>query len=317
MGLKDKILSRLAAAEGETISGQSLAEEFSVSRNAVWKAVQSLKQDGYEIDSATNRGYALIKSGGKLSAPIIASLLERDIPIHIFDSIDSTNSEARRRIAAGESCCLVLAEEQTGGRGRRGKSFYSPHGMGLYMSLAISANFNFENAVGMTAFAAVSAVKAIKKLTGTDCGIKWVNDLYIGSKKICGILTEAVTDLESGTVAALVVGLGINLRSTELPEELESIVGFLDHAHIKNELAAEICNELMKYNGEDSSYMSDYRELSIVIGKHVAYAKNGESVSGKAVDIDSQGGLVVLRDDGIAETLRSGEISLTEIEGVK
>ncbi len=317
MPLKDKILARLAEAGPQPLSGQALAEEFNISRNAVWKAVNALKAEGYEIVSAGNRGYALSPESDKLSAAIIGEILGRDIPIHIFQSIDSTNSEAKRRIAQGESCCLVLAEEQTAGRGRRGRNFYSPEGMGLYMSFAVSADFSFESAVGMTAYAAVTAAKVIERLTGIKTGIKWVNDIYIDRRKVCGILTEAVSDLESGGVAALVVGLGINLQSREVPPELESLVGFLGCRGIKNRLAAEICRELGKYNGSERSYMADYRALSVVIGKRIAYSRNGEDVRGMAVDIDDEGGLLVQRDDGGAEILRSGEISLTEIEGVK
>lgn len=317
MTLKDNILAELELQRGGAVSGQALAERFGVSRNAVWKAVNALRQEGYEISSTTNRGYSLSPDCDRLSTSAISGLLEdKSLPVYVFDSIDSTNNECKRRIAQGEERFLVLSEEQTGGRGRSGKSFFSPKGTGLYMSLVIKADMGLENAVGITSYAAVCVARTIKKLTGRDCGIKWVNDVYLDGKKVCGILTEAVASFESGTVASVVVGIGVNLHASCVPEGLEHIVGFLDCGAVKNELAAGIANGLLSYCAGDRSYMADYKRLSVVLGRHVSYVINGQARQGIAVDIDDQGGLAVNTGSGV-DILRGGEISLTGIEGIK
>jgi BirA family biotin operon repressor/biotin-[acetyl-CoA-carboxylase] ligase len=317
MTLKDSILSALESERGSALSGQELAERFGVSRNAVWKAVQTLRREGYDISSATNKGYCLSPDSDVLGAGAVSALLtDKTLPVYVFDSIDSTNNECKRRIAQGQERFLVLSDEQTNGRGRSGKAFFSPKGTGLYMSLAMKADMGFESAVGITAYAAVCVAKAVRTLTGLDCGIKWVNDVYLDGKKVCGILTEAVAGFESGLVENIVVGIGINLRPAAVPEGLENIVGFLNCGAVKNALSAAITNALLEYRGDDKSYMADYKRLSVVLGRQVSYVSMGEKRFGVAVDIDDGGGLVVETSEG-RETLRGGEISLTGIEGIK
>lgn len=315
MTLKDSILACLAEKPGQAVSGQDMAEKFGISRNAVWKSIVQLRQEGYEIRSATNRGYALADSG-RLCEALIRAYMGGAAPVYGFDSIDSTNTEAKRRILAGESGFLVLAERQTAGRGRRGRSFFSPAGSGLYMSAALSVDIPLEQAVNVTSYAAVCVRRAIKEITGLECGIKWVNDLYLDGKKVCGILTEAVTDFESGSVAGVVVGIGVNLTESAVPEELRSIVGFLGCEGVKNRLAAAIAQQLFRFDGEDRSYMADYRAYSAVLGREVSYTVSGEKRRGVAADIDDAGGLVVETAAG-RDILRSGEISLESIEGLK
>ena len=186
------------------------------------------------------------------------------------------------------------------------------------MSLVLRPDSDFEEAVNITSYAAVCIVRTIRELAGKCCGIKWVNDVFLDGRKICGILTEAVADFESGTVTAIIVGIGINLRPSAVPEELSGIVGFLDCGMaIKNRLVAGICDGLLHFDGRDTEYMEDYRKYSVVLGKRVTYVRDGERKSGLAADIDGRGGLVVRFSDGTSETLRSGEISLSGIEGIK
>lgn len=317
MALKDDILEYLLAHPGDNISGQALAGMFGVSRSAIWKAVNALKNDGWEISSGTNRGYQLSPQSDKLSAARVSSLMgDRSVPVYVFDTIDSTNSEAKRRAAAGERSFLVIADCQTGGRGRRGKSFFSPPGSGLYMSLALSPDWDISDSVNITSYAAVCTAKAIEKLCSVHCGIKWVNDVYVGRRKVCGILTEAVTDFETGHVTSVVVGIGINLLPSAVPPELRDIVGFIGCEGVRNALAAEICLSLLEYAPGDMSYMDEYRRLSVVLGRTVSYVSSGQIRSGTAVDIDDSGGLVVDLG-GRREILRSGEISLEHIDGIK
>lgn len=312
MSLKNDIRSELEAHREKNISGQYLAEKFGVSRNAVWKAVNSLKNDGYEITSATNKGYRLLKSCDVISESAIKALCDKDIDITVCETVDSTNNEAKRRLADGNisGTMLIVSGEQTLGRGRNGRNFYSPKGMGLYFSLVTSPKSDLPSAIGITSYAAVCVVEAVKELTGTDTEIKWVNDIYLKGKKICGILTEAVSDFETGTVNNIIVGIGINLKPSPLPEALKEKVGFLDcDKPIKNELVSSIVNKLLKYNERRESFIDEYKKHSLVIGKEITYAKNNVEFGGTVLDIDRDGGLIVKDKDRIT-VLKSGEISL-------
>ena len=227
------------------------------------------------------------------------------LPVYPCESVDSTGTECRRRLAAGETRCLVLAETQTAGRGRRGKSFFSPAGAGLYMSLLFRPAGGPASAVGVTTYAAVRAAEAVERLSGKRCGIKWVNDLYFDGKKVCGILTEAVGD-------AVIIGVGVNLTPAAVPPELEGIAGCLDAPGVRDALAGAIARGLLDYAPGDVSHMAEYRRRSVVLGRRVRFADR----EGVAVAIDDDGGLAVDTAAGRV-VLRSGEISLTGIEGIK
>ena len=231
---------------------------------------------------------------------INAQMLENRIglPVYGYDTLDSTNDECRRRLAAGERRCLVIAETQTGGRGRSGKRFFSPRG-GLYMSLALPAP---TDPAGLTCRAAVATAQAISAVTGVECGIKWVNDLYLEGKKICGILAEAVP-------GGVVLGIGVNLVPAQVPESLRDVVGFLDCGDVREALAAEIVRELGSAAPGDRSYMDEYRRRSVVLGREVTCRMGERVFSARAIGIDDEGGLIVLGPEG-RETLRAGEVSL-------
>ena len=313
MTLKDKVLGALLDARGEELSGQALAERFGVSRSAVWKAVSALRDEGADIASGTNRGYRLAPDCDILSGARIRALLGDTLPVYIYRSIDSTSNECKRRLSQGEERCLVLAVEQTGGRGRRGKSFFSPPGAGLYMSLALPMDMGLADAVGVTSYAAVCVASAIREVTGRQCGIKWVNDVYFDGKKVCGILSEAVTGLEAGAVGSVVIGVGVNLHPGDLLPELENIVGFLGCGAVKNELCASVVSRLLRFDPADKSYMDEYRALSVVLGREVRYCLDGTEKHGLAEHIGDDGALHVRTGAGV-DVLRGGEVSLTGIK---
>ena len=227
------------------------------------------------------------------------------LPVYAFDTIDSTNTECRRRLNAGEARCLVLADAQSAGRGRRGRSFFSPAGAGLYMSLAFRPEGGPAAAVGVTTCAAVCAAEAIETLTGLRCGIKWVNDLYLDGKKVCGILTEAIGE-------AVVVGIGVNLTPSAVPEELRNIVGCLGREGIRDQLAGGLARRLLCYRSGNTAHMAEYRRRSVVLGRRVRF---GDS-AGLAAAIEDDGALAVDTAGGRV-LLRAGEISLEEIEGLR
>lgn len=312
MSVKNDIRSELEAHRGEDISGQYLAEKLGVSRNAVWKAINSLKNDGYKITSSTNKGYCLSESCDILSQSTIERLCGENTDIKIFESLDSTNNEAKRETANGKTDkpLLIISEEQTLGRGRNGRNFYSPKGTGLYFSLVTSPKSDLTSAVGITSYAAVCVVEAIKELTGTDTKIKWVNDIYLDGKKLCGILTEAVSDFETGTVSNIIIGIGINLKTATMPDSLKDKVGFLEYdLPIKNELISLIVKKLLKYDEERNSFIERYKKYSLVLGKDIKYTKNNTEFYGTALDIDKDGGLIVKIENSMT-VLKSGEISL-------
>lgn len=236
----------------------------------------------------------------------IRALLRADVPVYGYETLDSTSEECRRRIAAGQTACLVLAEEQTAGRGRCGRSFFSPPGSGLYMSLAFPRE-GFDPAA-LTTYAAVCAAEAIEGLTGVSCGVKWVNDLYLRGKKVGGILTEAV----GGTV---IIGVGVNLQPSAVPPELRDTVGTLGCGDVRAELAAAVADGLLAWPG-DFSHLDAYRRRSILSGRMVSFPRGGVELNGSVAGIADDGALLVRTAEGTL-ALRSGEVRLTHIEGLR
>lgn len=314
MPLKDELIRELETHRDAPLSGQALAARFSVSRTAVWKAVNELKAQGYRIDSAPNRGYQLAGDDDRLSASAIAQWLEETIPVYAYDTVDSTLNEAKRLIPdGGAKRFLIVADSQTAGRGRRGRTFYSPPGTGLYLTLAMPMQFTVDAAPSITAYAAVCVCKAVEALTGKQGRIKWVNDVFLGGKKICGILTEASTSLESGLIESVIIGIGINVVPHAVPEELREIVGFVDPGvPVRNRLAAAVANELLQFEKNRHSFLNDYRARSLTIGRRVRCAVGNETFEATAVGIDPLGGLIVQPDGGPQRTLHSGEAKLIE-----
>jgi BirA family transcriptional regulator, biotin operon repressor / biotin---[acetyl-CoA-carboxylase] ligase len=315
MNLKQSILAELESFRDAALSGQALAARFGVSRNAVWKAITALREDGYEVESTPNRGYRLAPDCDRLSQNGILTLLpDGGLTVHVFDTLDSTNNEAKRRLAGGEPPpFLIAAEEQTAGRGRQGRFFFSPKGAGLYLTVALAPGQAVESVLGITAYAAVTVSDAISRLTGQEARIKWVNDLYLDGKKICGILTEAVTDFESGTVESLLVGVGVNLKPADVPAELQDIVGTLAwKAPIKNRLAAEITNGFLHFSPGNTAYINEYRARSVTLGRRVECAQGKFRFVGVAEAIDASGALVVRLSRDETRILRSGEARILD-----
>ncbi len=328
MSVKTEVLRLLEANREKDLSGQELADYLGVSRVAVWKAVKSLKEEGYHVEAANNRGYRLLNDSDILSAEGIRLGLDnsyKDRQILVYKSVDSTNQEVKRLALGGaEEGLVVLAEQQTGGKGRRGRSFFSPPGCGIYMSVLFRpGDEKSRNAVLLTTAASVAVCRGIRCVLQEEPEIKWVNDVYFRGKKVCGILTEAVSDVESGKIDTVVIGIGVNYRAPEngVPEEIREIMGFVcegDAPLPRNSLAAAILNELYRlYEGlEERTYMEDYRKWSNVIGREVRFTTavdlddETQWKYGTAVDIDRDGGLVVQMRDGGEMVLRTGEVTL-------
>ncbi len=324
MSVKETVLKVLEANKGSVVSGQIIAAEAGASRAAVWKAISQLREEGYLINASTKKGYILSSHSDLLSPEGIYSF-SKQIPkekIHCFKTIDSTNAKAKQlAVQEGMDLALIVSEEQTNGRGRMGRSFFSPNASGIYMSLLIKPDFDISKSILVTTAAAVAVCRAIDSVLHINCRIKWVNDIFLGDRKIGGILTEAITDFESGQVEYIVVGVGLNYWAPNVgfPKDIQDTAGYLlDQWSPKsrNELIAKITSELIdllnSLNNVD--FLEEYKSRSFILGHQVVFShqKDGQvfSQSGKAVDIDSDGSLLVLLEDGKIKTINSGEVTI-------
>ncbi|NCB01566.1 MAG: biotin--[acetyl-CoA-carboxylase] ligase, partial [Spirochaetia bacterium] len=230
MNSKEIILKKLRESGGMYLSGEAIAKELEISRAAVWKAIHSLRSSGITIESSTNVGYRLKKESNALHKESILSLLSKEIKnrvtLYVYDSIDSTNQEAKRLLTSDATdCTIILASEQSKGRGRLGRVFYSPQGTGLYLTFIVKQQLNMNDALRITSVAAVASSRAIEEVVEANISIKWVNDLYKEGKKVAGILTEGVSNFESGKVESIIIGIGINIFPPKegFPLELKDI----------------------------------------------------------------------------------------------
>lgn len=318
---KEELLSLLWEREGEYRSGAELAGRLGVSRAAVWKAVEQLRAQGCRIDSVPRRGYRISGGGDLLCETGIRRYLTcQGLSLQVFPSIGSTNTALKELAAAGAPEGTVLvAGEQSAGRGRRGRSFYSPPGSGVYLSLLLRPELPAEEVSCLTACAAVAVAETIEDLSGRPAGIKWVNDVLVDGKKVCGILSEAALDCESGSMSYVIVGLGVNVLAPEggFPEDLRDLAGavFADRGvpDPRCRLAAGILDRLTNYYRQlpERSFFDAYRRRSLVLGSPILILSPGkEPRQAEALDLEPDFGLRVRLEDGKEEVLRSGEISI-------
>ena len=323
MQVKDRVLAALEASRGTYLSGQALAQQLQVSRNAVWKAISQLRESGYPIQAVSHRGYCLDVDSPLLSPQSIARhLAVPGLQVEVAQTVSSTNTLLRQRAEEGAPEGLVLAAvEQTAGKGRQGHSFFSPPDTGLYLSLLLRPKLSAQDALLLTTCAAAAVALAIEACAGVEAQIKWVNDVYIDGKKVCGILTEGISDFETGQIEPLILGIGINTTVKDFPAELLATAGAAEGTYSKSALAAETITQALGYieDLDSASFLPAYKEKSLVIGKTVTvyqgrYKVNPEDeitgVPARVLDIADDGGLIVLYADGHQEKLVSGEISI-------
>lgn len=320
MPLKERVLTVLEENKGRSVSGSEIAKSVGMTRSAVWKAVKQLREEGYSICAVTNKGYCLSEENDFLSEQaIVPNLRTRELgrKIDVFKTIDSTNNFAKSLAQLGAvNGTTIISEVQTQGKGRMGRSFYSPLGMGIYMSIIIRPKLSVEHSLLITSCAAVAVAEAIEKVAGMKCKIKWVNDIYSGDKKLCGILTEASVNVEQGGLEYAIVGIGLNVQNVNFPKVVSDIATSIKLETNENVsrslLAAEILNCLEKRldNIHDKDFINEYRQRSNVIGKRIEVTQ-GESVySVKCKDIDECGRLIVVNDQGEEIALSSGTIRI-------
>ena len=324
--MKEEILRLLRSADGY-ISGQELCNRFGVSRTAVWKAINQLKEAGYEIEAQQNKGYKLMAAPDLMTEAEIKSLMHTDWvakEVLYFDTIDSTNTKAQELAEKGyPSGTLVVADKQESGKGRRGRSWVSPSGTGIFMTLMIKPDINPNNASMLTLVAALAVAKAITSVTGEEAMIKWPNDIVVNSKKVCGILTEMNAQFDY--INHIVVGIGINVHNESFPEEISQMASSLMiEAGGKRFHRAQIIAETMSYfeqyydtflkTQDLSALVREYDELLVNRNKSVRVLDPKEPFDGKAMGITPKGELIVETWES-RKLVSSGEVSVRGIYG--
>lgn len=320
MDTRSLVLSVLERRRGERVSGEKLAAEAGVSRAAVWKAVKALIDDGYAIESVRGGGYTLSPACDKISEAAIRAFLPQSLSgatVVVKDATSSTNIDAAALAADGApSGSVVVALSQSAGQGRIGKTFFSPSG-GIYFSVVLRVDADLSSAPLITHAAAVSVAQAFESLLGVSPSIKWVNDLFVDDKKVCGISAQATADFFSSRLRSVVVGIGIDYSSdlSSFPEELRGVAGVLfprNAPPVRSRLIAAIVSSLAAHaeHLDPGAFMPEYRRRCFVIGRRVDYVLDNVPESGVATDVADDGALIVKTDDGQQRRLSSGEISV-------
>lgn len=324
MATKDQILSLLLSCRGSFLSGEELAKTLGVSRAAVWKGVKALKEAGFPIDAQQNRGYRLESGADILSTQGILGLLEPGLPyrIDLRPSVTSTNALLREQAAGGAAEGTVLISgAQSQGRGRLGRSFFSPADTGVYLSILLRPDLaDPGDASRLTTLAALAACEAVTEIAGRQAQIKWVNDVLLDGRKTAGILTEAALSLEDGTLDYVVLGVGFNLYAPAggFPPEIADTAGAILSAPMdngKNALCAAFLNRFWALYRRPEGYEARYRQHCMVLGREVWVITPKEQRLAKALDLDERCALIVEYPDGTRQTLKAGEVRIREKKG--
>ena len=324
--MKKKILNILRSNKDEYISGERISEELGITRAGIWKHIKSLKEAGYVIESISNRGYKLVSTpdiiaGEEVSPLLTTKYMGRNF-IH-YDEVDSTNIQCRRECSNKPiEGMVIVAEEQTSGKGRLGRSWVSPKGTGIWMSVVLTPSIQPIVAPRTTLIGAAAVYTALKDM-GISTGIKWPNDIVINGKKICGILTEMNAEIER--VNYVIMGIGINVNMESFPEEIKekatSLKIELGNKVDRKKLIANILNNLedfyedFKNTGDISRVIEICREGSLLINKEVRVVNGSNEVVCTVLDIDDEGELIVRYKDGTVSRVFSGEVSVRGIYG--
>lgn len=317
--IKDRVLELLEDSRGSYISGQTIAQMLGVSRNAVWKAVKSLEKSGYAVESVNNKGYRLSAHSDPISAQSVNKYLHaRDFyRVQTKRSVTSTNDVIKQ--LAAEGCpegAVLIAENQTNGRGRLGRSFYSPDRSGIYMSLLLRPTLDASESLKITTAAAVAVASAIEQTLGLSPKIKWVNDIYLNGRKVSGILTEAALSIENGGLEYAVLGIGINMTEPEggFPEKIRDIAAALcktADSELKSLLCACVLDNFLEIykNIGKKSCIDEYRARSLLTGRTVTAVQGSCKYKADVIGIDDDFRLIIRTENG-ERRLSAGEVSV-------
>lgn len=322
---KYKILEILRNCKGEFISGEFLSEKLQVSRTAIWKGINSLKEKGYKIEGINNKGYRLFDDTGDTISEyeIKKNLIGKELGKHIccFETIDSTNSYAKKEIDRLQHGDIIIADEQLKGRGRMDKVFYSPKESGIYMTIVLKENI-FPDSIKLLSVGIANAIcHAIEQEAEIVPNLTW-NDIRAGRKKVCGILTEYSLELETGKTEYLIIGIGINVNNTEFPKELKDKVTSLrifsgKEINRKN-LIISVLNEIekitadKKYISQRKNILSEYMKRINLLDKKVEIKIMDKKIIGTVTGINDRGGLIIIKANGKKEIIYNGELKGAE-----
>lgn len=325
---KEGVYQSLLTAEGGCVSGETLSRRLGVSRAAVWKAVDSLRRDGYTIEACPGRGYRLLAAPDALTEREIRRSLSREaawVSLRCLEEVDSTNSYLKREALAGAPHGTVaVANAQTAGRGRMTRSFRSPPGRGVYLSILLRPQLPPEELLGVTGMTAVAVCNAVERTAGVRPGIKWTNDLVLNGRKLCGILTELALEGETGRTQSLVIGAGVNVSHTPEdfgPEVSQMATSLAQEGYPVSRalLAAAMVEELLRLSGalggDTGGWVEAYRRDCVNLGRPVRLLWTEGQTRAEAVDVDGQFGLVVRLPDGSLRAVRTGEVSVRGLYG--
>lgn len=325
--MKDKILHLLKENEGDFISGQLISENLGVSRTAIWKYINSLKNDGYQIESISKKGYRLLSSPDlltfeEISANLNTSYIGRNIMY--FQTIDSTNNKAKELANISDNGTVIISEEQTSGRGRLGRVWKAPKFKGVWMSIILKPDIDPPNVPKITQVGAAAVIKTLNDFN-IKAYVKWPNDIILNNKKVCGILTEMSGELNRINYVVMGIGINVNIKKEEFSEALRdtatSLICETGNELKRKDLVTKLLNNFevlydeFAYKNDISTSIKICRENSILIGKDVKIIKISNEFFGKAIDLSESGELVVQYADGTIENIVSGEISVRGLHG--
>lgn len=322
--VKDEVLRALEDARGTLLSGGRLAQALGVSRAAVWKAIEALRADGLAIEAVPGEGYRLAVDDDSLTAAGVQALLHTHTlgrSLTVLREVGSTNTLMKQSYAGEAGGFTLIAEQQTAGRGRLGRTFVSPPGGGLYLSVLLRPALPLGEISLLTTAAAVAVCRAVRVTCGFLPQIKWVNDVLMDGRKLCGILTEAAIEGETGAIDYVVVGIGVNLKldRAALPDEVAAVAGaladFTAAPPRRAVFAAALLDALedtvgLLTGGQRAMLLAEYRSLLCCIGRTVRVIAPAETYEAICTGLDDDGHLLVARPDGRTEVLSSGEISI-------
>ena len=321
---RDQVAALLAGADGY-LSGEEMSRALGVTRAAVWKEIEALRGAGWPIQSSTRKGYQLAGPPPALSAPYISARLSRDNlfagKVIVEPLVDSTNTQLKARAAAGAPAgTALLAEEQSGGRGTHGRSFQSPRGDGLYLSVLLRPRVGLVDLLTLTGWVGVAAREAVERASGAPAQVKWLNDLYLNGKKLCGILTELSFLGESGEPDYVVAGMGINMNQTagtfqaQGLEDIATSLALERYPVEQNHLAVcllEALDRLVRdFPARRADYLERYRAHCVTLGRRGRFDGEGTPLTGTAAGVDGSFALVVDGDDGARHTVSSGTVKM-------
>lgn len=324
---REKVYQLLRERDNAFCSGEEISGCLGISRAAVWKAIDSLRRDGYTIEARTGLGYRLVAAPDALVEREIRRYLPKDSSpdLRCLEEVDSTNSYLKREALAGAPHGTVaVANCQTAGRGRLSRRFLSPPDRGVYLSVLLRPQLPPEALMGATGMAAVAVARAVERVSGAAVQIKWTNDLVLNGKKLCGILTEMALEGETGMVQSLVIGAGVNVSHSRedfgpAVAEMATSLALEGYAVPRARLASAMIEELYRLSecldGDTRSWVEEYRRRCVTLGRPVQLLWTEGLEQADALDIDGQFGLVIRRADGSVTTVRTGEVSVRGLYG--